>query len=125
MRLLLHNFLDCNIKTVKNGYPLKIEAEKVKEIEVDYDPDFLRHMFNRIDYKALREAAETLGAWRCLRGLHAWYLLLKDVSACESLDVVTRLSVCFSVCVAGVVFCCRCWAKQVGLNHCYQAEQMQ
>ena len=64
MRLLLHNFLDCNIKTVKNGYPLKIEAAKVKEIEVDYDPDFLRHMFNRIDYKALREAAETLGAWR-------------------------------------------------------------
>jgi multifunctional methyltransferase subunit TRM112 len=77
MRLLLHNFLDCNIKTVKNGYPLKIEAEKVKEIEVDYDPDFLRHMFNRIDYKALREAAETLGAWRCLQGAPRLVLVVK------------------------------------------------
>lgn len=29
MKLLTHNMLQCHIKGVKNGYPLKIEAEKV------------------------------------------------------------------------------------------------
>jgi len=29
MKLLTHNFLACHIKSVKNGYPLKIEATKV------------------------------------------------------------------------------------------------
>ena len=37
--------LACHIKTVKNGYPFKIEATKVEEIEADFDPDFLRHIF--------------------------------------------------------------------------------
>ncbi len=62
MKLLTHNMLACHIKTVKNGFPFKIEATKVEEIEADFDPDFLRHIFPRIEYKALREAAETLGA---------------------------------------------------------------
>lgn len=30
MKLLTHNMLQCHIKGVKNGYPLKIEAEKVR-----------------------------------------------------------------------------------------------
>lgn len=28
---------------------------------MDFDPDFLRRMWDRIDYQVLREAAETLG----------------------------------------------------------------
>lgn len=62
MKLLTHNMLACHIKTVKNGYPFKIEATKVEEIEADFDPDFLRHIFPRIEYSALREGAEALGA---------------------------------------------------------------
>lgn len=38
MKLLLHNFLQCHIKGVKNGYPLQIEAAKVTERDADYDP---------------------------------------------------------------------------------------
>ncbi|XP_010521186.1 PREDICTED: multifunctional methyltransferase subunit TRM112-like protein At1g22270 [Tarenaya hassleriana] len=61
MRLLAHNMLSCNIKGVTNGFPLRIEAEKVIEKEVDFNPDFLRHMFAKIDWKALVEAARSLG----------------------------------------------------------------
>lgn len=38
MKLLTHNMLACHIKGVKNGYPFKIEAEKVEEREADFDP---------------------------------------------------------------------------------------
>ena len=62
MKLLTHNMLQCHIKGVKNGYPFRIEAEKVEVREVDYDPDFLRHIFPRLDWPALREAAAALGA---------------------------------------------------------------
>lgn len=48
--------LQCHIKNVKNGYPFKIDAQKVETREVDFDPDFLRHIFPRIRWDALREA---------------------------------------------------------------------
>lgn len=38
MKLLTHNFLQCHIKGVKNGYPLKIEATKIEQRDADYDP---------------------------------------------------------------------------------------
>jgi multifunctional methyltransferase subunit TRM112 len=62
MKLLTHNMLQCHIKGVRNGYPFKIEAEKVATHEMDYDPDFLRHVFPRIEWAALREAALAMGA---------------------------------------------------------------
>lgn len=38
MKLVTHNFLACNIKGVKNGYPLKIEAGSVETRDADFDP---------------------------------------------------------------------------------------
>ena len=61
MKLLTHNMLQCHIKGVKNGYPFKIEAESVEEVEADYDPDFLRHIFPRIMWPALVEGAKSMG----------------------------------------------------------------
>jgi len=61
MKLLTHNMLQCHIKNVTNGYPFKIEADKIEIKEVDYDPDFLRHIFPRINWSALKEAASALG----------------------------------------------------------------
>lgn len=52
--------LQCHIKNVKNGYPFKIDAQKVETREVDFDPDFLRHIFPRIRWDALREATEVV-----------------------------------------------------------------
>ncbi|KAK9818325.1 hypothetical protein WJX72_010604 [[Myrmecia] bisecta] len=61
MKLLTHNMLSCHIKGVTNGFPFKIEATEVSETEADYDPDFLRHIFPRLQWPALKEGAESLG----------------------------------------------------------------
>ena len=53
--------LQCHIKGVKNGYPFKIEAQTIEIREADYDPDFLRHIFPRIQWDAFREAAIAMG----------------------------------------------------------------
>ncbi|XP_027148742.1 multifunctional methyltransferase subunit TRM112 homolog A-like [Coffea eugenioides] len=61
MRLLTHNMLSSNIKGVTNGFPLRIEVEKVVEKSVDFNPDFLKNMFAKIEYKALVEASRIMG----------------------------------------------------------------
>ncbi|EEF31889.1 multifunctional methyltransferase subunit TRM112 homolog A [Ricinus communis] len=61
MRLLTHNMLSSNIKGVANGFPLRIEVQKVIEKEVDFNPDFLKNMFSKIEWKALVDAARTMG----------------------------------------------------------------
>ncbi|CAD5188585.1 unnamed protein product [Musa acuminata subsp. malaccensis] len=49
MRLLTHNILSCNIKGVANDFPLRREAEKRVEKEVELNADFLRHIFPKIE----------------------------------------------------------------------------
>jgi multifunctional methyltransferase subunit TRM112 len=61
MKLLTHNMLACHIKGVENGYPFRIEAEVVERHEQDFDPDFLRHLWPRVRYDALRAGAAALG----------------------------------------------------------------
>ncbi|CAF2205869.1 unnamed protein product [Brassica napus] len=61
MRLIVHNMLTCNIKGVINKFPLRIEAEKVIKKEVDFNPDFLRHMLAKIEWKALVDGARSMG----------------------------------------------------------------
>ena len=61
MRLLTHNMLSSNIKGVTNGFPLLIQVEKVVERQVDLNPDFLKSMFSKIDWKALVEASRSIG----------------------------------------------------------------
>ncbi len=65
MKLLTHNMLSCHIKGVQNGFPFKIDPVKVQEVDADYDPDFLRHIFPRLEWKALSEAAATMGGPTC------------------------------------------------------------
>ncbi|XP_031274999.1 multifunctional methyltransferase subunit TRM112 homolog A-like [Pistacia vera] len=61
MRLLTHNMLSSNIKGVTNGFPLRIEVEKVIEKQVDFNPDFLKNMCPKIEWKALADASRSLG----------------------------------------------------------------
>ncbi|GFQ02437.1 multifunctional methyltransferase subunit trm112-like protein at1g78190 [Phtheirospermum japonicum] len=61
MRLLTHNMLSSNIRGVTNGFPLLIEVEKVVQKEVDFNADFLRNMFAKVEWKALVDASRTLG----------------------------------------------------------------
>lgn len=66
MKLLTHNMLSCHIKGVRNGYPFVIEAVKVTEHEADFDPDFLKHIFPRINWPAFLQGAQSMG---CREGL--------------------------------------------------------
>ncbi|GKV09338.1 hypothetical protein SLEP1_g20853 [Rubroshorea leprosula] len=61
MRLLTHNMLSSNIKGVTNGFPLRIEAEKVVEKQVEINHDFLRNIFPKIEWKAFVDASRILG----------------------------------------------------------------
>ena len=54
--------LRCNAKGVKNGYPLKIEAEKVENIEAEFNADFVTRMLPKLEWSALVKAAKELGA---------------------------------------------------------------
>ena len=36
-------------------------AWQIEEMDADYDPDFLRHMYPRLEWPALREAAQVMG----------------------------------------------------------------
>ncbi|GLJ07486.1 hypothetical protein SUGI_0068080 [Cryptomeria japonica] len=60
MRLLTHNMLSCNIRGVTKGYPLELEVERFVTKEVQFNPDFLKHIFPKIEWKALHDAARTL-----------------------------------------------------------------
>ncbi|KAH8508770.1 hypothetical protein H0E87_010779 [Populus deltoides] len=61
MRLFTHNMLSSNIKGVSNGFPLRIEVEQVLEKQVDFNPDFVKNLFPKLEWKALVDGARTLG----------------------------------------------------------------
>ncbi|KAK9272454.1 hypothetical protein L1049_002827 [Liquidambar formosana] len=61
MRLLTHNMLSSNIKGVTNGFPLRLEIEKAVEKQVDFNVDFLKNMFVKIEWKALVDASRAMG----------------------------------------------------------------
>jgi multifunctional methyltransferase subunit TRM112 len=60
MRLLTHNMLACNIKGVTKGFPLGIEVTKLETKESAMNADFLRHIYPKLDWKALHDAAHTV-----------------------------------------------------------------
>ncbi|KAG0722360.1 Multifunctional methyltransferase subunit TRM112-like protein [Chionoecetes opilio] len=62
MKLITHNMLTSKgIKSVKEGFPLKIQAsvwaEEMKNVDTDYDRDFITRMIPKLDWKALVFAA--------------------------------------------------------------------
>ncbi len=60
MRLLTHNMLSSNIRGVTKGFPLELEVENFVTREVAFNPDFLKHMFPKIEWKALHDAAKKM-----------------------------------------------------------------
>jgi multifunctional methyltransferase subunit TRM112 len=80
MKLLTHNFLQCHIKGVKNGYPLKIEAVKIDERDADFDPG----------QKVQLQQAVTAAHWQHLCGVSSKLLSFGDA-------MQTSLDQCSSV----------------------------
>ncbi|XP_024985430.1 multifunctional methyltransferase subunit TRM112 homolog A-like [Cynara cardunculus var. scolymus] len=56
-----HDEAERVVEGVINGFLLLIEAERVVEKQVDFNPDFLKNMFSKIDWKALADASKTMG----------------------------------------------------------------
>ena len=56
----------CHIRPHKHEepQPFLIQAEEVREIDADFNPDFLRHIFDRIVWSTLRTAAASMGGRR-------------------------------------------------------------
>uniref|UniRef100_A0A6G1SEY9 Multifunctional methyltransferase subunit TRM112-like protein n=1 Tax=Aceria tosichella TaxID=561515 RepID=A0A6G1SEY9_9ACAR len=62
MKLITHNLLTSRfLKNVQTGYPLKLAVDKFEEIKTDYNQEFLQKMLNKVDYNALKEAAQVCG----------------------------------------------------------------
>ncbi|GAB5029555.1 trm112-like protein at1g22270-like [Nannochloropsis oceanica] len=61
MRLITHNMLKSNIKGVVNGFPLRIEADKVEVKETEFNAEFVQNLLPKIEWGALREASKALG----------------------------------------------------------------
>ena len=52
--------LKCNIRGVEEGYPLKIEANKIEEVESEFDIDRVKKILERIQFSALKAAVNDL-----------------------------------------------------------------
>uniref|UniRef100_UPI00358E29BF multifunctional methyltransferase subunit TRM112-like protein n=1 Tax=Myxine glutinosa TaxID=7769 RepID=UPI00358E29BF len=61
MKLLTHNMLTSHVKGVVSGYPLRIKAKEVQLNAVDFNAEFISRMIPKLEWKALREAAESVG----------------------------------------------------------------
>lgn len=53
--------LTSRVKGVKKGYPFIIKPTKVDKKSVDFNPEFITRMISRIEWDALKQAAESLG----------------------------------------------------------------
>ncbi|XP_076454560.1 multifunctional methyltransferase subunit TRM112-like protein [Babylonia areolata] len=62
MKLLTHNMLTSNIiKGVTKGFPLGISPSRVEVQEVDFNPEFITRILPKLDFTALRQAAQQVG----------------------------------------------------------------
>lgn len=62
MKLITHNLLTSKcLKGVVNGYPLKLEVNEVKNVEVEFNADFVKRILPKLDYEVLRNTALSLG----------------------------------------------------------------
>lgn len=62
MKLMTHNFLSSKfLKGVVNGYPLLLSATKTEVKDFDYNEQFVKKIVPKLDYGALRQAAESIG----------------------------------------------------------------
>ena len=58
MKLLTHNLMQSHVKGVKEPYPLKLEVTDKKINDIEFNPDFVTRMMEKIDWKVLKAAAE-------------------------------------------------------------------
>ncbi|XP_068227472.1 multifunctional methyltransferase subunit TRM112-like protein [Palaemon carinicauda] len=62
MKLITHNMLTSKaLKNVKEGFPLRIQADEVRNVDIDFDREFISRMIPKLDWNALKFAAQCVG----------------------------------------------------------------
>eukprot|EP01100_Stratorugosa_tubuloviscum_P012902 TRINITY_DN626_c2_g1_i1.p1 TRINITY_DN626_c2_g1~~TRINITY_DN626_c2_g1_i1.p1 ORF type:complete len:121 (-),score=54.98 TRINITY_DN626_c2_g1_i1:135-497(-) len=61
MKLLTHNLLKSPVKGVQSGYPLNIEAQEIQVEQNEFNEEFIRRLWPRINYQALLQATRQIG----------------------------------------------------------------
>jgi len=62
VRLISHNLLACHVKGCNsNNFPLRFKDAEVELREAEYNADFLRGFWPKVEYGALVDAAKQLG----------------------------------------------------------------
>jgi multifunctional methyltransferase subunit TRM112 len=63
VRLITHNLLCCHAASCEapNNFPLAFRDAQISVKEAEFNPDFLRGFLPKIDWKALVQAAKSLG----------------------------------------------------------------
>ncbi|XP_069874097.1 multifunctional methyltransferase subunit TRM112-like protein isoform X2 [Dipodomys merriami] len=68
MKLLTHNLLTSHVRGVgPRGFPLRLQATEVRINPVEFNPDFVARMIPKVEWAALREAANTVRGSTCPR----------------------------------------------------------
>merc|ERR1712216_369286 len=61
MRLLTHNMLESPCRGANTKFPLAIEATETEVVEQEFNPEFVQHMFPRLEWAAMCSTATSLG----------------------------------------------------------------
>ncbi|KAL7411148.1 hypothetical protein BDY24DRAFT_410288 [Mrakia frigida] len=62
MRLITHNILACHVKSCNaNNFPLLLSNVEIEIREAEYNEDFLKGFWPKIEWSALVDTAKTLG----------------------------------------------------------------
>ena len=60
MKLLTANFLTCAVKACKSSsasFPLHFRDAELEQVDMEYNPQFLKNLLPRIEWDALRTVA--------------------------------------------------------------------
>ena len=61
MRLISHNMLKCNVKScTENNYPLKINYEKTKIVDTEFNKEFLENLITKLNWEGLAITVRSL-----------------------------------------------------------------
>lgn len=64
MKFLTTNFVRCAIKTCQSSpdsFPLRFEECQLAQEELEYNPEFICHMLERLNWEAILQVAHDLG----------------------------------------------------------------
>eukprot|EP01132_Coremiostelium_polycephalum_P004182 gene4182-5233_t len=61
MKILTHNMMCCTKKQCQGrGFPLKLESKETQILESEFNYDFTKNIFPKLDWKGIKEVSQQL-----------------------------------------------------------------